>query len=198
MEPQQNQIQLAREIQVSKSCKLMVLKATDSQVLFNCVDNNRHHLETWLPWVEFTEYSSDSSDFIEIEEHAYLLAERVSYGIFIEDTLIGMIAFHEIDWDNKQAAIGYWISLGYQGKGFVTRACNRLINYGFTDLKLKKIIIRCATENYRSRAVAERLGFELEGVLTANEKVGNVFLDHAVYGLVIEKWKIISASTFVK
>jgi diaminopimelate decarboxylase len=198
MEPERNQIQLAKEIHVDKVCKLMVLKATDSQILFDCVDSNRHHLKTWLPWVEFTEHSSDSRGFIEIEEHAYLLAKRVSYGIFLENALIGMIAFHEIDWDNEQAAIGYWISLGYQGKGFITKVCSSLISYGFSELKLKKITIRCATGNHRSRAVAERLRFELEGVLTANEKVGDIFLDHAVYGLVIEKWKIISTNNFVK
>jgi ribosomal-protein-serine acetyltransferase len=109
MEPKQNQIQLARKIYVSSSCELVVLESSNSQVLFNCVDTNRHHLGKWFPWVEFTKSPSDSRSFIETEEHAHSLAQRATYGIFNEGNLIGMIAFHEINWDSNQAAIGYWV-----------------------------------------------------------------------------------------
>jgi diaminopimelate decarboxylase len=189
MEPEQNQIQLARKIYVSESCELIVLESSNSQVLFNCVDTNRHHLGKWLPWVEFTKCPSNSRNFIEAEQHAHLLAQRASYGIFNEGSLIGMIAFHKINWDCEQASIGYWVSLAHQGKGFITKACISLVNYGFSNLKLNKVIISCAVENDRSRVIAEKLGFRLEGILTANEKINGMFLDHAIYGLTVEKWK---------
>jgi ribosomal-protein-serine acetyltransferase len=83
----------------------------------------------------------------------------------------------------------YWVSLAHQGKGLVTKACVSLVDYGFSSLKLNKIIISCAVGNKRSRAIAEKLGFELEGILTANEKVNGVLLDHTVYSLTMEKWK---------
>lgn len=57
------------------------------------------------------------------------------------------------------------------------------IDHSFAELTLQKIAIAAARDNERSRAVCERLGMTLEGVITNSEKVeGNVY-DHAVYGL---------------
>jgi hypothetical protein len=60
--------------------------------------------------------------------------------------------------------VGYWLGEQYQGKGLVTAACRALVEHAFFELGLNRAVILCATENEKSCAVAERLGFRREGV----------------------------------
>jgi ribosomal-protein-serine acetyltransferase len=52
---------------------------------------------------------------------------------------------------------------------------------------MQKVQILIATGNLKSRAVCERLGIKLEGIVTNEEKVVDRILDHAIYGIHREK-----------
>ena len=54
---------------------------------------------------------------------------------------------------------------------------------------LNRVEIRAAPENRRSRAIPERLGFTEEGTLRQAERVGERYLDSAVYAMLAEDWK---------
>jgi ribosomal-protein-serine acetyltransferase len=58
-----------------------------------------------------------------------------------------------------------------------------LHNYAFSHLNMNKVEISAAVDNAASRAVCERLGMGLEGVITNAEKVGDRIFTHAIYGL---------------
>jgi len=60
--------------------------------------------------------------------------------------------------------IGYWCDIDYQGKGYVTEYANALTRYAFDALGSKKVVILMQTENKKSIAVAERLGFYREEI----------------------------------
>jgi ribosomal-protein-serine acetyltransferase len=47
--------------------------------------------------------------------------------------------------------------------------------------------IHVGTENRKSRAIPERLGFQQEGVLRDYERVGDRYLDIVVYALLAEE-----------
>lgn len=65
----------------------------------------------------------------------------------------------------------------------MTASCRALINRAFGELDLHRVMILCATENRRSRAIPERLGFTLEGVAREAEWLYDHFVDLAIYGL---------------
>ncbi len=90
---------------------------------------------------------------------------------------------------NDAAELGYWIDADTQGRGVVTRATRALTTAAFGRLGLNRVEIRAGTENLRSRAVPQRLGFVLEGVRRSSEKVGDRFLDHAVYSMLAADWR---------
>ena len=65
----------------------------------------------------------------------------------------------------------------------MTRSCRYLIDFAFTELKIEKVQLRAAEDNKPSRAVAERLGFKLEGIISNCERVGDRILNLAIYGI---------------
>jgi ribosomal-protein-serine acetyltransferase len=65
----------------------------------------------------------------------------------------------------------------------MTPSCRAVVDHLFGTVDLHRLTIRCAAENQRSRAVAERLGFTLEGISRDAEWLYDHFVDHAVYGL---------------
>ena len=94
-----------------------------------------------------------------------------------------MIGCHGIDRPNRSTSIGYWLDASHQGRGIMTTSCRVIINHAFRNLELHRVVIRCATENHRSRAIPERLGFTLEGVDRQAEWLYDHFVDLARYGL---------------
>ncbi|MCP1102239.1 ribosomal-protein-alanine N-acetyltransferase [Aequitasia blattaphilus] len=59
-----------------------------------------------------------------------------------------------------ECEIGYWIGVPYWGKGLIPEAVRRLVDYGFTDLKMKKIWCGYFDGNEKSRRVQEKCGFQ--------------------------------------
>ena len=65
----------------------------------------------------------------------------------------------------------------------MTASCHAVVYHTFNTLKLNRIAIQCATENTRSRAIPERLGFKLEGIVREAEWLYDHYVDHALYSL---------------
>ena len=114
----------------------------------------------------------------------------VATGIWHAGTFSGVVSFVGINPGCRSAMIGYWLGAEYEGKGIMTRACKALIDYGFGDLSLNRIVIRAATENVRSQAVPLRLGFTREGVEREAEWLNDHFLDMIVYSMLRSEWQV--------
>lgn len=61
-----------------------------------------------------------------------------------------------------EVGLFYAIAPAYQGQGFATKAAQALVNYGFTDLKLKLIVATTNLDNQASIAVMRHLGMRIE------------------------------------
>ena len=94
-----------------------------------------------------------------------------------------MAGFNKVDLKLSRVEIGYWIGKDFQKHGVVTRVCQHLVEYAFNQINIEKIQISVAAGNMPSRAVGERLGMKLEGIISNEERVGDKALDHAVYAL---------------
>jgi ribosomal-protein-serine acetyltransferase len=115
--------------------------------------------------------------------------ESLGYGIFKKGELIGSIGFADFDWKSKTTEIGYWIDRDQEGRGIVSRATKRLIEYAFSDLDLNRIQIRCTAGNTRSAAIPERFGFIKEGCLRQSQFRNGKLHDFLVFGLLRSEWK---------
>ncbi len=71
----------------------------------------------------------------------------------------------------------------------VTRSCVALIDYAIYELGLNSVEIDVATENTKSRAIPERLGFTQEGVLRDEMWLYDHHVDIVVYTILSKEWK---------
>ena len=175
-------------IQVDDKISLEFLEEIHAASLFNLINNNRAYLKEWLPWVDSMRTVENAGNYIVncIKE----AAERTdfAYAIMFDGNMVGRIGMHHINQHNKIGEIGYWLAKGMQGRGIVTSCCKALINYGFDELGLNRIVIKCAVGNERSRAIAEKLDFKREGILRQAEWVNGKFLDLYQFSLLREEW----------
>ncbi|MDF1663749.1 MAG: GNAT family protein [Planctomycetota bacterium] len=169
---------------INDSLYLALLEPRHSPALFQAVDDNRDYLRRWLPWVDATQQQSDSRQFIDWSLKQFLNGNGMHTGIWFESILVGVVGFASINSSNSSGSIGYWLVESAQGNGLVTQSCRAIIRHGFCKLKLNRIEIRCAVDNSGSRRIPERLGFQYEGTLRDVEKIGERYLDHAVYSLI--------------
>jgi ribosomal-protein-serine acetyltransferase len=63
-----------------------------------------------------------------------------------------------------------------------------MVNYGFDELHLHRIRIKCDSLNIKSKAIPERLGFKLEGIIRESNKRGDVFSDELSYEFFKKEW----------
>jgi RimJ/RimL family protein N-acetyltransferase len=63
------------------------------------------------------------------------------------------------------AEVGFWTVKEHRGNGYTTEATLRAAHWAFTHLSVDRVEWRAEVGNTGSRAVAERAGFTIEGVL---------------------------------
>ncbi len=170
-----------RTFPIDNNTELRILEKQDGYELFLLTDKNRAYLREWLPWLDSTVKQEDTENFIQSCLEKFAGSKAFDAGIWYKGQLAGVIGLHEIDWQNEKAAMGYWLGEEFQGNGLITKACKEVIKYVFVELNLKKLEIRCATENSKSRAIPVRLGFTEEKVVEMAECLYGRFVDHVVY-----------------
>jgi ribosomal-protein-serine acetyltransferase len=173
----------------ASGAELRLLEHHHAGELFALIDHNRSYLRQWLPDWDVQKSLDDCKKIIKSSLEQLAANGGFTLGIWWEGRLAGIIGAADIDWQNRSAMIGYLLGENYQGKGLVTEACRALVDYLFSELKLRRVEIRCATSNPRSCAIPRRLGFLKEGVLRRAQAFDDHFLDLEVYGLLVEDWK---------
>jgi len=158
----------------------------DAQALFDLIDGNRDHLRPWMIWEQTTKSVDDTRTFIQSCLDAPVDIE--GNGIFVDGDLAGGIGM-EIDTLSNSGEIGYWLATPCEGRGIITRACERFFDMAFDELGLHRMELQAASGNTRSRAVAARLGMSEEGVARDGIRVADGYLDSVEYGILEDEWR---------
>jgi len=102
--------------------------------------------------------------------------------------LIGDIAIHFRDKENRQVELGYTLAPEYQGKGYASEAAARVLDYLFGTLKKHRVSASVDPRNGRSVKLLERLGMRKEGCFKKSFWTGRAWADDAVYAILKEEW----------
>ncbi len=182
------QVRTMFHFRIDGNTELRLLEERHVPELFRLVDQNRAYLREWLPWLDDNTSPADTKKFVRHSLDKFAANNGFQVGIWFRGKLVGVIGYHGVDWVNRSTSIGYWLAAAYQGQGLVTRACQALVDYAFTEWSLNRVEIRCAVGNRKSRAIPGRLGFKEEGIIRQPEWLYDHFVDHVVYGMLASEW----------
>jgi ribosomal-protein-serine acetyltransferase len=167
---------------------LRELHDSDSDELHALIERNRVRLAQWIHWAH-GQTRQDTRAFIgraramEQDGSGHSRAIVRATPDSASGELAGVVGI-TVDRVNRSAAIGYWLDEASGGKGVMTSAVAAVVDDGFRRYRLVRVEIRADVDNRASRAVAERLGFQLEGVMRQSYRVVEErYSDDAVYSL---------------
>jgi RimJ/RimL family protein N-acetyltransferase len=132
-----------------------------SEELFNLMSNQ---VDTrYLNWEPHTSISTTKEVIKKLKE-SQSLGNGFHWCVFHQDQVIGLVSLIDVrrkirTWTIDRAELSYWIALPFTGNGFATEAARAVLNFGFNQLSLRKIIIAHTAENIKSQNICEKLGF---------------------------------------
>ncbi|MBL4864033.1 MAG: GNAT family N-acetyltransferase [Rhodobiaceae bacterium] len=105
------------------------------------------------------------------------------WGVFERETatFIGQLILQPLP-ETGEPEIGYHFKVESQGKGYATEAARKLLDHGFSDLSLPRIVAVVLPDNEPSQAVMKKLGLPYVKDLMKGGMLHNYFaLDRADY-----------------
>src|SRR5690625_7479795 len=95
------------QYKVDQDISLRLMSELDADELFLLIDESRDYLNEWLPWLDDTQYVSDSRKFIQDSLLLFNNREVLTTGIFYKRELVGVVGFNVYYCKNKIDYIDY-------------------------------------------------------------------------------------------
>ena len=183
-------------LKVDNELELALPSESNIEKAFAVVMENYDHLHEWVPWVNEGFSLESVGEYYRTSLRKFAGNEdEIGLNIVFNGEIVGGIGFHAINRQDKSAEMGYWLAKSATGNGLVTRSVEKLLEYGFDEMVLNRIVIKCVPENTKSRAIPERLGFVREGVEREAGWLHTRFVDHVVYSMLAREWRELLKST---
>ncbi len=82
-----------------------------------------------------------------------------------DDTCVGQIDVHHVEWEHARAELGVWVAPAHRGRGVARRALRLAGPWLLVEAGLERVELLTHPENQAMRKSAEAAGFQFEGVL---------------------------------
>ena len=162
---------ILRDIPEELSTDRLLLRAPrigDSAIINPAIVETAEDLAMWMPeWAIPTPKVDDTEKWVRSAVAKFIAREQFHFLIFLREphTYLGTGGLHHINWKHPAAEIGYWLRKSQWGRGYMAEAVGAYAKFALETLKCLRVEIKCDNLNNRSRRVAERAGFTLEGTL---------------------------------
>lgn len=147
-------------------------------------------LVQWLPWAIGYDRSV-AQRFVRESASAWNDGRAFDFALRLPDEPdfhVGNVSVWPTSMPNRIGEIGYWIRSDLTGEGLGTEATARALQIGFEELEYHKVILRIAAGNERSDRIAKRVGFNYDGMLRHEVRVGDNWLDHSAWSVLELEW----------
>lgn len=124
---------------------------------------NDPEIPRWIPVIPSPYTEEDGLAFVRGE----IRPAEHSLAITLDGVVAGAIGMG-VNSENYQGRIGYWVAASARGRGVCTRALRLLSRWGLDELDLQRLDLITDPDNVASQRVAEKVGFQREGVLRAH------------------------------
>ena len=102
--------------------------------------------------------------------------------------VIGGTGFSSIDLDTLTGVFGYVLHKEHWGKGYATEAVCALLEFGFGQLALHRIVAECFTGHDGSIHILEKVGMRREGFYQKNALKAGEWRDTYTYAMLQDEW----------
>ena len=164
---------------------------TDS-IKFKAFDEqNMKHL---FPWRSTSgEIKKDHKTQLTQWEQEFKEGKSIRFLLFLKDhpesEIIGFCNFSQIFRGSFQACyLGYHIDKRFEGKGLMSEAVAKAIEYMFEQQKLHRIMANYMPSNERSARLLQKLGFVVEGRAKKYLLINGQWEDHILTSITNENW----------
>lgn len=158
---------------------------------FDALHRGASNLEVvrYMTWGPNTE--EDSRRFMQYALQSQVVKPRVIFqlAIILDGKCIGGCDFNIISAEHREGEIGYLLDKPYWGKGYATEVAKALIDYGFEEHGMHRIIAKCDARNEGSYHVMEKCGMKREAHLREHRKTREGRRDTLIYGILRHEWK---------
>src|SRR3989442_6320470 len=153
------------QLVVDDEIALVLAEERYAQAMTDLIARNQDRLARWEPWAEQPATMESTRAYIRAALEDFVRGRQISTIIALERgrRFVGRCGIR-INPYARSGAIGYWIDADYEGRGITSRSARALGTSVFAELGLARVELRTSVANTRSRALAERLGFGLEGI----------------------------------
>jgi ribosomal-protein-serine acetyltransferase len=110
------------------------------------------------------------------------------WGIWVDGVLSGGIMLKQFDAAGGTAEIGVWLAPEVQGRGLMTAAVRRVIDWAIGVRGFGRLEWLAIVGNERSVAVAKRLGMSFEGIRRSDFLLNGVRHDSEVYSITADDY----------
>lgn len=165
---------------------LRLLTVEDTEPYFQMVERNRKRLEDFFTGtVSRTQTREEATRFV--AEIVQKSVDRLYFPFLLIDTehqaFAGFFDWKNIDWNIPKTETGFYMDAQYAGKGIATKALACLTDYGLNEMGFQKIFLRTHPSNLPAQKMAEKCGFEKEGIIRKDYKTtAGELVDLVYYG----------------
>lgn len=154
-------------------------------------DRNKNHLSRWRSTTK--EPTIDHKTELIKWEQEFKEGKSVRFLLFLKEDpkneVIGFCNFSQIFRGPFQACyLGYHIDAAFEGKGLMSEAVSKAIDYMFEKQKLHRIMANYMPSNERSARLLHKLGFVMEGCAKKYLLINGQWEDHILTSLTNENW----------
>jgi ribosomal-protein-serine acetyltransferase len=146
--------------------------------------SNLDRLRRWENWAHREQTEEAVRAYTSRQLAALADGRALPMAIRLDGRLVGSVGAR-IASEVCIAELGYWVDAPVEGRGLVTRSVTAVLGHLAEERDVRRFEIRTAASNRRSRAVAERCGFTLEGVLESAFPVAGERHDAALYSRLV-------------
>jgi ribosomal-protein-serine acetyltransferase len=139
-------------------------------------------LRPWMAWA-VDHNPEDARKFVVASEEGWRSGSAYNFTIFENGVAAGNCGLNRVDSLALSSEIGYWLRSDLCGRGLMTEAASAVIDFGFEEVHLHRIELHAGVDNVASIRVAEKLGFQREGLLRGRGLGAAGHYDMYAYGL---------------
>ncbi len=172
----------------TKRLRLEILGMNHCKEVLHFYEKNRKLFEAYEGLKPKNFYTTGyQSEILKMEYQMALKGQSIRFFVRLKETgrIIGTTSLQNIQpAPYKNAVLGYRFDGDFHHHGYAFESVSRIIQMGFDELNLKRIIAYVQRSNQPSLRLLSKLGFTYEGTARSFANIQGVWTDHDQFSLI--------------